>query len=429
VRIRLFEIYRPSAVRLTVTSGSLLLYRNGDSVPYATLEEGSTSEIRAQNQLVMLRTGGLETIRIESLELVSADSSALFSLMVTDGGRQSETRTYAGEIRFLIDPENSGALIPINLVDLETYVAAVVTSEYGLDDLQGNMAMAILARTYAVRSRGKFGESYDHVDHSISQVYHGVDDLKPEAIQAARLTSGLVLVYENELIEALYHAESGGHTADNETVWTGGKAIPYLRGTDDPYANKSPYANWTFTANRSKLLAALKRAYGGTITGIQIGDVGPDGRVRSMVVLRRQGKRTIPANEFRLLFLRTFGQYSMKSTRFSVKRVGSNYRFDGQGFGHGVGLSQWGAHEMANQGFGYQDILAFYFTDTQVVSIDDLSTPALAEASSKASSGDTEVPVANPAPVDTTLFMVSPRETEARTASVPKRKRSRRIGW
>lgn len=428
VSVRLFELYRPTEIRLTVKRGSLLLYSDEASLPLRTYAQSTSSTVRVQRGFVEVQSSGSEVVRLTSVELVPSDSSTTYSLAVTQGARPSETRLYSGSIRFSVDPSRRNELLPVNSVDLETYVAAVTTSEYGLDDTEGNMAMAVLARTYALRSRGKFGEAYDHVDHSISQVYHGIADLNDQALAAARRTAGQVLVYGDALVEALYHAESGGHTADNESVWTSGNPVPYLRGVRDPYANKSPYAEWSFAANRGKLLAALSRKYGGTVTGIRVGDVGKDGRVKSMELLRRSQNLDVPANEFRILFLQTFGPYSMKSTLFTVSRDGNSYRFNGRGFGHGVGLSQWGAHEMAVQGHSYRDILAFYFRGTTLAALDDI-TVELIPAETVAGVSVRDVNGADePTPIATDLPQVIPMQTDPPTQPA-KPTRRKRIGW
>ena len=415
VRVRLFEIYKPRSVSLNVARGELLAYADDSPLPLFRLESGSGSTVSLSRGLVRVVSPDGETLHVAAIQFVPSDSAAIFDLSVVAGARQSDTRRFTGEISFSPDPDDGNELLPVNSVDLELYVAAVVTSEYGLEDLEGNKAMAVLARTYALRSKGKFGDAYDHVDHSISQVFHGIGDIKPAALAAARATAGQVLTYDGSLAEAVYHAESGGHTANNESVWTGGKPIPYLRGREDPYANKSPYASWTFRASRSRLLAALRKTYGGTVTGIRIADVGPNGRVRTVQVLRRQGNVDVSANDFRLLFLRTFGQYSLKSTIFTARREGGTYVFEGRGFGHGVGMSQWGAHEMAAEGFSYRDILAFYFVGTE---LSDSSV-----GTQLASDADAVVGVSAPDSLPKPILRL-PEEVVDRS-----RRRRGRIGW
>ena len=85
-----------------------------------------------------------------------------------------------------------------------------------------------------------------------------------------------------------------------------------------------------------------------------------------MPVQQNQTAREIPSNEFRLLINKNFGITSLKSTLFDVQQSGEQYVFEGRGFGHGVGMSQYGALGMSKQGFSYRDILSFYFTGTQV---------------------------------------------------------------
>jgi stage II sporulation protein D len=79
----------------------------------------------------------------------------------------------------------------------------------------------------------------------------------------------------------------------------------------------------------------------------------------------------VSSNDFRLAVNRSLSGVNLKSTLFDARRSGDQYVFEGQGFGHGVGLSQWGAHEMANRGFGYRDILSFYYTDVALTTLDD----------------------------------------------------------
>jgi stage II sporulation protein D len=190
--------------------------------------------------------------------------------------------------------------------------------------------------------------------------------LTEAAREAARQTHGEVLTYHGELVEAVYSSSSGGHTADNDAVWDG-RPVPYLRGVTDPYDAASPHAQWQTTLSRPRLLTALSDHYELPVEGFYLGERSRDGRVQTVQLV--QGDRVvqeIPSNAFRLLINRNFGQNRLKSTLFDVRRTGDTYVFEGRGFGHGVGLNQHGALEMSRQGFGYHDILAFYFTDVTI---------------------------------------------------------------
>jgi stage II sporulation protein D len=136
--------------------------------------------------------------------------------------------------------------------------------------------------------------------------------------------------------------------------------------------------------SRDRLLAALSAKYG-TVTGFVIDERGKDDRVISIELLKASGRHeTIRGNEFRVFVLEHFGDATLRSTLFTADRVGDQYVFEGRGNGHGVGLSQWGAHELAQRNSSYRDILEFYYTGIQLQRLDDLTDaePPPAAASS-----------------------------------------------
>jgi len=254
----------------------------------------------------------------------------------------------------------------VNHVRLDEYVACVVSSEYGFNDLEGAKAMAVLARTYVLRNAAGSGRAYDLVDHQLAQKYDGADRLTDAAIEATIATLGEVLTYQGALVEAVYFSSSGGHTADNDAVWNG-KPLPYLRGVPDPYDAASPHASWRTTIPRDRLLRALSRHYNVAVEEFYIDQRSRDGRARTVALVQQnQTALAIQGNEFRLLINNNFGITSLKSTLFDAHIDGEQIIFEGGGFGHGVGMSQFGALGMSKRGFSYRDILSFYFTGTQV---------------------------------------------------------------
>lgn len=370
IRVRLLELDRPAAVTVSATDGPLAILAGPFDAPVARVDAGNEATIRIERGHVFVETGG-RGIYARTLRLVPEDGEAI-GLAVAKDGRAAETSRYPGVLHVDLDAGAPAQLRLINEVPLEDYVAAVIAREYGFDDTEGAKAMAVLARTYALRSSGKFGPDYDHVDHVASQVYRGLDGVKPYAREAARQTQGEVLTYGGQLIDAVYHAASGGHTADNESVWAGAP-MPYLRGRPDPYGRNAPNATWRSTLDRPRVLATLSKAYGFEVTGFHVGPRGADERVRTIDLVKKNGgTHTIRANDFRMHLLRAFGSASLRSTNFTVRRVGEKYEFEGRGNGHGVGLSQWGAHEMARQGASYEDILHFYYRGVTLTRLDDL---------------------------------------------------------
>jgi len=153
-------------------------------------------------------------------------------------------------------------------------------------------------------------------------------------------------------------------------VWDAKEVLPYLRGRRDPYDSNSPHHRWKTTVSRSQLLNALSNEFGTRITGFVLGKRSEEGRLKTVTLLTPGGRMTVRANDFRLAITRRLPDADLKSTWFDASRRGDTYRFNGRGFGHGVGLSQWGIHEMSDRGKSYRDMLGFYYAGVEIRSAD-----------------------------------------------------------
>jgi stage II sporulation protein D len=386
VRVRLHHQSDIERVKLTVEDGPLAVHVPSGGPPVMRLQTGETivAGIRQTDIYVRRQGSGLYATR---LDLRPTGENATWSLSSDD----HETRTYTGELHLAPTPKIESALLLVNDVPLEDYVASVVASEYGLDDTEGTKAMAVVARTYGLFASAKFGGAYDHADGTASQVYGGLDAVTERSRSAAQATQGEVLTYDGTLIQSVYFSSSGGHTADNEDVWKADEALPYLRGRDDPYDEASPHHTWSATVDRSSLLQVLTRRQDALVEGFLIDEKAPHGRVKTIRLLQSEGADPVmKANDFRLIVNRGVDGAPLKSTWFSARRQGDQYVFDGRGFGHGVGLSQWGAHAMAEQGKSYREILRFYYTGVDIERVEGVDfdpvkapvakTPSPAEA-------------------------------------------------
>lgn len=372
LRIRLFELNEPSVVTIGAHGGTVQVFAGDFTDPVAAFRAGEFAIVSISNDQLYVKVGG-RGLYARSLRLVPVTGAAC-EVAVSEGRIRSKAFRYPGVLSIGLDPAHPARLRLINTVGIEDYVGAVVAREYGFDDLEGAKAMAVVIRTYALGTKGKFGAEYDHVDHTGSQMYQGTEGVTPVIRNAVLQTRGEVLTYRNQLIQAVYFSSSGGHTADNDAVWQSG-ALPYLRGKPDPYDTASPYGEWRSEVSRPRLLAALSATYGFVVAGFHLGDRGPDDRVQTIDLLRPDDSRyTIRANDFRMLVLREFGSNAMRSTIFTARRTGDTYVFEGRGNGHGVGLSQWGAHALALQGKTYREIIDFYYTGVALTQIEKLAT-------------------------------------------------------
>ena len=358
LRIRLLEQLTPQSAVIQAGPHGIAVTTQPGGQPLFHLGPGQSMEVtRRETRIVVEGAYGRHTAPDLFLEPLGPGDTTL---------RVAGTsRSYAGSLHLSVDSRGA-TLRFVNHVPLEDYVASVVASEYGLPDLEGSKAMAVIARTYGLKVIGSTDDSYDHVDHTASQVYRGSRAVTATARRAAEETRGEVLTHNGRLIEAVYSSSSGGHTANNEDVWNS-NPHPYLRGRKDPWDRESKYHRWEFSVAESTLHGALTSALGREVTGVSVAARSADGRASSIEIQTAGGSsRTLQADEFRRIIRASLGESALRSTKFEVHRRRGNYQFEGGGFGHGVGLSQWGAHGMAKAGKSYRDILDFYYTDVRL---------------------------------------------------------------
>ena len=264
-------------------------------------------------------------------------------------------RWYRGEA--VVIPSGQG-LTAINYVDLEQYLYSVLGSEMsGNWPLEALKAQAVAARTYAVYKRQKERNAlYDVSNTESSQVYKGVVSEFNTTQAAVRATAGQVLTYNNQLILSVFHACSGGHTENVEDVWS--ESLPYLRGVQD-YDQDVTQCQWVKSFSGEELTKRLS-GVGDVVSITPI--LTPYGSLKSMKVIGTTGTRDLKGEEVR-------NALGLKSTRFIITQEATGLRFDGRGWGHGLGLSQWGAYKLASRGINYKQILGHYYSGTKLTTI------------------------------------------------------------
>ena len=352
VRVSIFGHASLDDVQVTPRAESIQLIADGRAME---IPVNVTVFMSRANERIEIHFGS-ESLSAREVTLKGSPSGA-FDVRIRSG---SDTRTYTGSLEVSVEHDD---LRLVNLVPIEDYVASVVGSEYGLDDEEGTKAMAIVARTYALFA---LQQNRDLHDSERSQVYQGLQKANARARAAARATAGQVLTHDGRLIEAVYSASNGGRTASNESAW-GSSELPYFRSRKDPWdARVSPHASWTWEVSEKDLEQAASRAFGMDVRNIRIRETAKDGRVVEVRLEGRGTDKTISGSSFRAAMARTFGAMTLKSAYFDMSSKRNRYVFKGHGFGHGVGMSQWGAHGMARAGHGYQEILDFYYRGTDI---------------------------------------------------------------
>jgi stage II sporulation protein D len=269
---------------------------------------------------------------------------------------------------------------------IDDYVAGTLRGELAPSTLR-NPALAgvldvqaIVARTYALSNLDRHqAEGFDLCDSTHCQVYRGGRPSDREAADTATLaagrTRGQVLTFEGRIIQALFHADCGGHTAAADVVWNG-PPVPYLRAVPDWFCARAARPPWAFeiaaAALRDALSPETRAALGPHLDSLEVGRRDPAGRAE-LVTMVGDRRVTLRAEEFRLAILRAFGPRSLNSTRFTVAAIDGGFRFTGTGHGHGVGLCQTGVELRVKGGLPPAAILAHYYPGSRLETVESLA--------------------------------------------------------
>jgi len=276
----------------------------------------------------------------------------------------------------------------VNHVPMESYLRSVVALELGFraeSDRPAVMAQAVAARTYAIRYRGRREAlGFDVFPTDADQVYGGVDTERPDVDDAVRRTAGEILTWEGRPIEALFHSTCGWSTEAASEVFQNGASVPYLRavsdrfgsGPRDYYCAISPRFRWREEWSGAALASILHRFLGSgsdgfsRVTDLEVGRTTPTGRLAELIVTTDQGRVVVPQGRIRDV-LRPAADRQLASTMLQLqveRRDGEVVHVvaSGAGFGHGVGMCQFGAVGRARAGQGYRDILATYYPGTRL---------------------------------------------------------------
>lgn len=329
-----------------------------DNKVVCSIEEGQSATISRKLHKIFITTKvGIHTT--DSMLLIRGTSQDNY-FQVRFNDRHHQSREYDND---LYVKTTTKSLILINDVNFEKYIAGVVESEGGAQaDIEYYKAQAILCRTYAAKFYKRHLKSgYNLCDCVHCQAYKGRCRHSTAIIEATNITQGLVLVdSQQRLIDAIFYANSGGLSSDSELVWH--RYVPYLRGKEDPYSLGKPGAEWTKTINRKDWENYLmKKGY----PIADSADLSFEQPVRTRYLATDCTDSLVELTTVRK-------DWKLRSTFFCVDSREDVVVLYGKGFGHGVGLSQEGAMEMARQGFNYKQIIHFYFTNVSLMNISKL---------------------------------------------------------
>ncbi|MBK8396909.1 MAG: SpoIID/LytB domain-containing protein [Leptospiraceae bacterium] len=273
---------------------------------------------------------------------------------------------YRGELEIIPD-KKSGKYIFVNKLPMEDYLLGVVAAEMPSGwHLEALKSQAVAARTYAVDSILASPYSTYHVESTTqSQVYGGIKRETVRSNQAVRETKGEILLYKDRPARTFYHSNSGGITESPEFVW-GYTGLNYLLVVESPHCKAATNFEWKINLTRAEMQEKLKSLELEEIKNIKVTESTPSGRAKLIEIEGKEKTISMNAVEFR----RAIGQILMRSLLFEIELQEDVFRITGRGFGHGVGMSQWGSKGMAEKDYDYKDILAYYYKGTELVIIE-----------------------------------------------------------
>jgi len=369
----------PSAT-LTATDAWRLIDRDG-----RVAAEGRAGDLLSLSSqagtLTLAEPAGARREFAAPVSLVAVKPEAMISV---------NQRRYRGSLSILA--ADSGVRI-VNRVGVEAYLRGVVPRELGVrgaGDRAALEAQAVAARSYAVARIGNTTRAYDVAASTTDQVYGGVDAENAVADAAVAATEGLVLTYNGRVVSAPYHSTCGGSTAAADEIWRS-QNEPYLQrvsdripGTDRYYCDIAPRFRWERSWRADSLTTVVERylrSYAqvppgpvGEVRRVDVDSKTPSGRVAALWVETSRGRYRLRGNDIRYVLRSPSGEL-LNSTYFSPEVVSSpdgrltRLTVRGLGYGHGVGMCQWGAIGRARAGQDFRTILRTYFPGTTVARV------------------------------------------------------------
>lgn len=277
-------------------------------------------------------------------------------------------RRFRGHVTLLASPDQK--LNVINVVDLEQYIKGVLYHEISHKwPIEAIKAQAVAARSYAVYAMEQNkARDFDVTNDIYSQVYGGKNSERYRTGIAVDETKGEVLTFNDKILPAFFHATCGGLTESASEVWN--LDLPPLQGELCPYCKKSPHMHWKRNF-RLKDIQNKLNAQGyqiGLIRSIDIIQRNASDRIKLLRITSRDDQSiTISGKDFRNII----GPNDIRSNSYEIVMRGYYADFYGRGWGHGVGLCQWGALGMAQLHFDYKAILRHYYPGTRLDQIEN----------------------------------------------------------
>jgi stage II sporulation protein D len=362
VTVRILTIKVVSSFIFSPLRGSYNIY--GDGLKLSDCDASGIYEMSIEGDSVLLKTFEKTIGKFSSLKMTANDPDGSFKIRSVVP--QTKVRLYDDNLTVSLTPDKKQFLL-INKVDLEKYIAGVVESESGTKSgVEYYKLQSILCRTYLLAHMNRHVlEGFEVCDDVHCQAYLSKPS-KAEISESVFNTMGEIVVDGDlNLITAAFHSNCGGETCNSQDVWA--VSTSYLKSVHDTFCMHQPHANWkrTVALEDWKAYLQLKHKY----------PVDDSLKLNSATTFNQTACRAIYFMDRNLKIpLKTIrADFQLKSTFFSVEQKGDMIVFNGRGYGHGVGLCQEGAMEMARLNYTYKDILNFYYKDVYLVNLNALN--------------------------------------------------------
>lgn len=282
-----------------------------------------------------------------------------------------DKKPYRGAIDIV--KKSNGKIMVINSIHLEDYLYGVLYNEVSHRwPMEVLKAQAIAARTFALyQARQNKLQPYDLRSDIYSQVYSGSDFERRSTTMAVDATRGKVLTYNGDLLPAYFHATCSGATEDSSSLWN--VDMPPLDGVACDFCKESPHYWWIKDIPLWDLEKKLKSSgYNiGRISSVKVLSKNKSERVEKLEIVDASGGTVIMAGKG---FRQMIGPNELRSTKFDVSVALGQLIVTGRGWGHGVGMCQWGAFGQAKQGKKADEILKYYYPGAEILAIDTMRT-------------------------------------------------------
>ena len=253
----------------------------------------------------------------------------------------------------------------INQIPLEEYLAGVLESEISWSwPIESIKAQAVAARSYAISHiRKNKKQPWDLVSDERHQVFRGSYSNHPKLAQAVKKTKNMVIQSRGKIVQTFFTASCGGITEKAHNVWPVSEDLSYFQHVRCHYCTTHPKYQWSYRISKEKLAKNLSKEYPiKDIKNVKVHKKNSGKRIEEIKINQSSGSINIPAAKFRLLV----NPQKLQSTIFTITGEKNAILFSGRGYGHGVGLCQWGAKTMAENSYDFRSILQFYYKNIQL---------------------------------------------------------------